>query len=306
MSSSHPDPIQTLLQTHSVIILDGALATLLEARGCDLNHPLWSAKILASQPELIQRVHRDYFLAGADIAITASYQATTAGLRDAYGFSESQSSDLIQKSVKLAKDARAEVLSEQPRRTLLVAGSVGPYGAYLADGSEYRGDYSLGDAEMRAFHRSRIQALMDSGVDLLACETMPSFAELKALLGLINDEFPATYVWVSFTLRDEHHISDGTSLEDVCRWLGDFPQVAAIGVNCVPQKLMRKVTNKPLLAYPNSGEIYDPELKVWKQGEVVEGGLSEMVKGWIGDGAVLLGGCCRTTPDDIRTICKYR
>jgi homocysteine S-methyltransferase len=166
-------------------VLDGAMATELEARGCNLADSLWSAKVLVENPELIREVHLDYFRAGAQVAITASYQATPAGFA-ARGLDEAQSRALIGKSVELARKAREAYLAENPHAgTLLVAGSVGPYGAYLADGSEYRGDYVRSAEEFTAFHRPRVEALLDAGADLLACETLPSFAEIKALAALL-------------------------------------------------------------------------------------------------------------------------
>ena len=175
------------LSHYGTLILDGALATELEARGCDLADRLWSAKILLEQPALIYQVHYDYFAAGAHCAITASYQATPQGFA-ARGIDEAQSLALIRQSVQLAQRARDDYLAQQgSAQPLLVAGSVGPYGAYLADGAEYRGDYALPEAEMMAFHRPRIRALADAGVDLLACETLPSFAETQALVKLLAE-----------------------------------------------------------------------------------------------------------------------
>lgn len=183
------NPVSRALQQSAPLILDGALATELEARGCDLADALWSAKVLVENPELIYQVHYDYFAAGARCAITASYQATPQGFA-ARGLNETQSLALIAQSVELAKRARADYLATQSEaKILLVAGSVGPYGAFLADGSEYRGDYALPEAEMMAFHRPRINALLAAGVDVLACETLPSFAEAQALVALLG-EFP--------------------------------------------------------------------------------------------------------------------
>jgi homocysteine S-methyltransferase len=289
------------------IVVDGALATELESRGCDLNSSLWSAEVLIHQPELIYQVHRDYFLAGADCAITSSYQASTKGLQQ-QGFSKSEANMLILKSVALAKQAADEVQKEFPDRQCFVAGSIGPYGAFLADGSEYRGDYHLPEEEMKDFHRGRMEALVEAGVDVLACETIPSIQETQALINLLL-EFPTTPYWVSFTLRDENHLSDGTSLKEVLDLLNSLPQCVAVGVNCIPEDLVSKalsslssLTSKPLIAYPNSGEIYDATSKTWS-GERAEGDhLSDRVKEWHSLGAKLIGGCCRTTPADTRVI----
>lgn len=302
------DPIRALQLHNSPLILDGALATELERRGCALNTALWSAQTLLSRPELIHDVHLSYFLAGADIATTASYQASFLGLSDHGGISASQAHELIKLSVSLAQRARATVLDRQPGRRMLVAGSVGPYGAYLANGAEYRGDYELAEAVMRGFHRGRVEALVEAGVDLLACETMPSFAEVEALLGLLQ-EFPETVAWVSVTVKDEAHMSDGTPLEKVVRVLNECPQVVAMGVNCIPEDLvagalshMAACSLKPLVAYPNSGERYDPVSKTWHGEHLRDGRLQERAAEWHSAGAGLIGGCCRTTPEDIRAV----
>ena len=198
------NPVAQALTESPLLILDGALATELEARGCHLADALWSAKVLMENPELIYQVHYDYFVAGARCAITASYQATPQGFA-ARGLDEAQSLALIAQSVALARRARQDYLAVRPdAKTLLVAGSVGPYGAFLADGSEYRGDYALPEAEMIAFHRPRVQALLAAGADLLACETLPSFAEAQALVKLLA-EFPQGQAWFSVTLRDAGH-----------------------------------------------------------------------------------------------------
>lgn len=296
------------------LTVDGALATELEAHGCDLTDSLWSAKVLLEQPELIKRVHRDYFAAGAQVAITASYQATPQGFAQK-GISEEEALQLVALSVELAQEARREFLAENPRATpLLIAGSVGPYGAFLADGSEYRGDYILSNDEFKEFHRPRITALVDAGVDLLACETLPSLAEARALLELVEEY--GVESWFSFTLRDGGHISDGTTLSEVASLCEKYSHVAAIGVNCVPLELvssavdaLAQATDLPLIAYPNSGETYDPASKTWgptPSSEDVEGAPAksfvELASSWRDAGARLVGGCCRTTPRDIAAV----
>ncbi|WP_454811233.1 homocysteine S-methyltransferase [Paenarthrobacter nitroguajacolicus] len=301
--------LSTLLNAGKDLVLDGALATELEAHGCDLEDALWSAKVLLEQPHLIKQVHRDYFDAGASVAITASYQATPQGFARR-GLSVDESLELVALSVRLADEARQEALAEgSARGPLLVAGSVGPYGAYLADGSEYRGDYTLSAAEFRDFHRPRIAALVEAGADFLACETLPSFAEAEALLALVA-EFDVES-WFTFTLRDSGHISDGTPIADVAALLGAEPRVAAVGVNCVPLELVTEALgtlqltlNKPLVAYPNSGESYDAVTKTWGPSEGVQGNetLAGNAAVWQDRGARLIGGCCRTTPRDIEGL----
>lgn len=311
--SSRGTSLSRMLDSGADLTVDGALATELEARGCDLDDPLWSAKVLLEQPQLIKQVHRDYFDAGAAIAITSSYQALPQGFARR-GIAEAEALAPVALSVRLADEARNEYLTENPEAgPLLVAGSVGPYGAYLADGSEYRGDYVLTQREFKEFHRPRIGALVEAAVDLLACETLPSFAEAEALLALV-DEFDVES-WFSFTLRDGGHISDGTPLAEVAALCGAQPRVAAIGVNCVPLNLvspaleaLRNATDKPLLAYPNSGESYDAVTKTWSRGAGANaGGPSSLAEGagtWHDLGARLIGGCCRTTPRDIAAVAR--
>ncbi|WP_142501799.1 homocysteine S-methyltransferase [Klebsiella sp. 2680] len=309
---SQNNPLTAILNVQPFILLDGAMATELEARGCDLADSLWSAKVLVENPELIREVHLDYFRAGAQVAITASYQATPAGFA-ARGFNEAQSKALIGKSVELARKAREAYLAENPQAgTLLVAGSIGPYGAYLADGAEYRGDYVCTPETFRAFHRPRVEALLDAGVDLLACETLPNFIEIKALAELLT-EYPRARAWFSFTLRDSEHLSDGTPLRDVISVLENDAQVVAVGINCIAleQTLpalqhLHSLTALPLVVYPNSGERYDAVSKTWHHHDEACTTLAEYLPQWLAAGAKLIGGCCRTTPKDIAELNAQR
>jgi homocysteine S-methyltransferase len=304
------NPIESLLQNQPLAIVDGALATELERRGCDLNDALWSAKVLLEQPDLIRQVHLDYFNAGADIAITASYQATVEGFAKR-GLNKDEALALIQKSVQLAQSARDEFWSDEKNRANrmypLVAGSVGPYGAFLADGSEYRGDYSMTEGELIEFHRPRLETLVASGADLLACETIPCFIEAQALVRLLS-ESPNTNAWFTFTAKDGEHISNGERIADCAARLDKIPQAAGIGVNCssplfIPSLIreIKKKTDKPIIVYPNSGEIYDPATNTWR-GETSCESFGLQSKDWYENGARLVGGCCRTTPDHIKEV----
>lgn len=300
------NPLWNLLQNRSPAILDGALATELERRGADLNDPLWSAKILLEAPEQIYNVHLDYFRAGADLAITASYQATIEGITRR-GLTRAQAVALIQKSVQLARAARDRACAARAGPSPLIAASIGPYGAYLADGSEYRGQYGLDEEDLIAFHRPRMAALVAAKPDLLACETIPCLAEARALVRLLA-EFPGTFAWFSFTARDEMHISHGESIAECAAYLDLFEQVAAIGVNCTPPpylpaliRAIRQATSKPIVVYPNSGEIYDPVAKTWL-GETSCDAFAEQAKEWYAAGAQIIGGCCRTTPEHIQAL----
>lgn len=307
------NPIESILQNQKIVIIDGAMATELEGRGCDLNDDLWSARVLLEQPELIRAVHLDYFNNGADIAITASYQATVDGFAKR-GLSREQALDLIKKSVQLAQEARDEFWAKEENRVgrvrPLIAGSVGPYGAYLADGSEYRGDYNLSEDELIAFHRPRVEALIASGADLLACETIPCGIEARALIRLLA-EFPNTLAWFTFTAKDGEHISNGERIADIASFLDTQPQAAAIGINCtsplhIPALVreIKKNTGKPIIVYPNSGEYYSAVTNTW-HGETSSDKFALQSQEWYENGATLIGGCCRTTPSHIHEVSNW-
>lgn len=316
------NPLVTALAGRACLILDGALATELERRGADLNDPLWSARLLLEAPELIRQVHYDYFVAGADVAITASYQASAEGFARR-GIGLERAAQLWRQSVSLAQAARDEFMGHSAmtgnRVRPLVAASVGPYGAALADGSEYQGNYRLDDAALAAFHRPRLTALLAAGPDLLACETLPSLREALVLARMLR-EFPSSCAWMSFACRDGRHTCEGQDIGECARALQDFPQVVAVGVNCtapahVPALLrrLRSHTGKVLLAYPNSGERYDAATRQWggrapdarpmPDANPTSGVVfASQACGWYRAGARLIGGCCRTTPADIRAV----
>ena len=302
--------LERALKQQRVIILDGALATELEARGARLDDSLWSAKILLEQPEMIRHLHLDYFLAGADVAITASYQASMEGFQGR-GLSHRQARELIHRSVELAKEARelfwAEPANRAGRIYPLVAASVGSYGACLADGSEYRGQYGLSVQKLAGWHRPRMEALLEAGPDLLACETIPCPEEAEALLYLL-DEFSEAKAWLSFSCQDGRRISQGELFIDVVKMVEGAPQVLAVGVNCTPPRYIHsllkeacQVSRKPLVAYPNSGERWDAARHCWMEGEPAVG-FGALPSEWFAEGARLIGGCCRTGPEDVRAL----
>lgn len=290
------------------IIIDGALASELQRRGCDLNDSLWSAKVLIEQPDLIRQVHYDYFKAGADCATTASYQASPLGFAKK-GISLDESIKLIKKSVELAQQAKEQYLTQIGKnKPLFIAGSVGPYGAYLADGSEYTGNYQLSEEEFIEFHQIRIQALIDAKADILACETLPNFAEIKALVKVLK-QYPTMTAWFSFTLKDANHLSDGTPLKEVIDYLNNVDQVVSVGINCIALEevtaaltVLQTLTRKPLIVYPNSGEQYDPTTKQWHKNHQHNCTFKNQLPTWLKLGAKLIGGCCQTTPKDIAEI----
>ena len=274
------------------MIIDGGLATQLEAQGCDINNPLWSASVIRSNPQAIIDAHRAYLEAGAQIITTASYQATDP--------------DLLQRSVDLALQARDEFRASGGRLAL-VAASVGPYGAVLSDGSEYRGDYAIDADELHDFHRGRLDFLDASGADLLACETIPSKVEATVLAGLSGRaQLPG---WISFSCRDGECISDGTPIEEAVEPIRDQPRILAVGINCTrPQfavslirRLRSALPDRAIVVYPNSGEAFDASDKTWS-GTVSADDWAAAAQSWVAAGASIIGGCCRTGPAHIRAI----
>jgi homocysteine S-methyltransferase len=292
------NPIKPFVDRNGAFILDGGLATQLEARGEDLGDTLWSARLLLDDPALIGQVHADYLLAGADCIIAASYQATIPGFMSR-GLSEIEAKELLGFAVALAVEERDKYWSalakgERARRIRpLVAASVGPY--------------DLGEADLVEFHRKRWFVLAESAADIMACETIPVFDEARALARLLT-ETPEWSAWFSFTCRDGQHIVDGTPIHECASFLSEFEQVAAIGVNCSPPHIipslieeLRKATDKLIVVYPNSGEVYDVQRHLWR-GEAVPAEFGTYSREWRKLGAAAIGGCCRTTPAHVRQI----
>lgn len=303
-----------LLEKQDIIILDGALGTELERQGYDVSGRLWSAKYLLENPQIIQGLHEDYVRAGSDIITTSSYQASIPAFVEE-GLSLDKAHEIFKETVFLAQAAVKNVwqvlsLDEQKQRSYpLTAGSVGPYAAYLADGSEYTGAYHLSEEEFKDFHRPRIQALLDAGCDLLALETIPNGAETEALVHLLSEEFPQVEAYLSFTAQTASAISDGTLIEEVARLAQSSPQVLAVGFNCTAPHLiapllekLKQVCDKPLLAYPNSGEVYNVATNTWQDNPEQQLCLTDYSQLWKKQGVQLFGGCCRTRPEDIRQL----
>lgn len=280
-----------------VLISDGGLATELEARGHDLSDELWSARLLAEAPDEILAVHEAFLRAGAQFATTASYQASFEGFARR-GIDRADAERLMRRSVELAKSAR-DVSSPGA----WVAASVGPYGAMLAHGEEYVGRYGLSVAELMAWHRPRLEVLIDAGPDVLALETIPDSDEAQALVALIRElQAPA---WLSYTI-DADRTRAGQPLEEVFAVAAGVPEIVAVGVNCcAPADVLgavttaRRVTGKPVIVYPNSGEVWDGENRTWAGTPGLDAGL---VSDWVGAGARIIGGCCRVRPDDIAAM----
>jgi len=292
-----------------VVVLDGGLATELEARGHDLSDDLWSARLLRDDPDEVRATHLAFFRAGAQVATTASYQASVQGFV-ARGVPEDEAAALIRSSVSLAREA-ALLAEEEDGLRRQVAASVGPYGAVLADGSEYSGDYGLTDRALRDFHGPRLELLAAAGPDLLAVETVPSEQEATVLLGLLAQLPAGTRAWLSLTCADSRTTRRGEDAAAVFRLARDVDALVGVGVNCTaPEHVAELVaaavagSGRPGVAYPNSGETWDGQARRWEgrpAGAAVDPAAAQR---WVALGARWVGGCCRVGSADIAALSR--
>ena len=306
--------IQDVLDKNKIMVIDGSMATALEALGANTKSNLWTAAALAEQPELVKQVHLDYFRAGADCGITCSYQATIPGLM-AHGYSEEQAEKLIADSVRLFLEARKDWWEaegrEQDRAYPVCLAGIGPYGAYLADGSEYRGNYGVTDQALYDFHSRRMELLAEAGADVLLIETQPSMNEVL-IEAEIAEDLGVDY-WISFSCRDGLRINEGDLIRDCAAELSEgYPGLKMIGVNCSKPEhivsLIREIkgsTDLPIGVYPNSGLVYDPGTKTWS---VPEGQMDfgSYAFSYMKAGASAVGGCCTTNAEHIRQVAEMR
>lgn len=300
---------QEQLQFGAVHVLDGGMASELEFLGSNISGPLWSAHVLEEAPEKVIAVHRAYLEAGAQILLTASYQVSRMGYAEV-GLDPDRADTALLRSVELASAAR----SEFPGRRILIASSLGPYGAALHNGSEYHGNYDCSFADLVQFHQERIAVLAESQSDLLAFETIPSLEEAHAI-GEALKPWPNLAAWFTFVCPDyraaSFQVAHGESLRDCAALVAGFPQTLAVGVNCtqprwIPSLIaeLRQSSAKPIVVYPNSGEGWDAEARCWVQTPDSSNlaNFGEQARQWYASGAQLVGGCCRTRPEHIRQI----
>ena len=277
-----------------MIKIDGGLSTALEELGADLKSILWTGELIDKNPDQIIAAHRAYINAGAKIVISSSYQVSFIGEAKS-GINEQTVSRLLVKSTELAKQASIG-------RDAKVAASIGPYGAALGDGSEYRGNYLISDEELKEFHRRRIEVLAATEPDLFAVETIPSIREAKIVEDLINvTRIP---YWVSFSCKDELHISEGDTFEDAIGALEKSPNRLAVGINCTDPRfispLLRSVRSRePFVIYPNAGRVWDADSKIWI-GDLL--GFNHYIPEWRELGAEFIGGCCGVGPKEISDL----
>lgn len=284
------------------VLLDGGLSNQLEAQGCDLSDALWSARLLADAPEQVEAAHLAYLRAGAQVLITASYQATFEGF-GRHGIGPERTGALLARSVELARRAAGAARRADPEREIWVAASVGPYGAMLADGSEYRGRYGLTVSELERFHRPRVAALAEAGPDVLALETVPDMDEAEAVVRVAEEA--GLPLWLSYSVAGGRTRA-GQLLEEAFAVAAGREAVVAVGVNCCDPaeaeeavRVAVEVTGKPAVVYPNSGEGWDAEGRGWTGASTFDPGR---VRAWTRAGARLVGGCCRVGPDRIKEL----
>lgn len=290
-----------------ILLLDGALGTELARRGWDVTDSLWSARVLLDHPEAVEQVHLDYLEAGARCITSGSYQVSFAGF-EKVGMPREAATTALAQSVDIAKKARARFLEKHPdSKWPVIAASVGPYGASLADGSEFHGKYRSSPAELLDFHLQRLSCLSKAEPDIFACETIPSWQEAQILLEALQS-FPQIPAWFSFTCRDELRTVHGELISDCAKGLSSHSRVSAIGVNCTaPEHVssliseIRANTPKPIVVYPNSGQTWDAETRSWL-GKASVNSWEQRAVEWVQQGATWVGGCCGTTPDDIRQM----
>jgi homocysteine S-methyltransferase len=287
-------------------VIDGGLASELEYLGARIDGPLWSAHVLEDEPEKAVAVHRAYIEAGAECIATCSYQVSRMGYAE-FGLGAERADAALLRAVELAREAAAAF----PERRVVVAGSLGPYGAALHNGAEYHGNYDCSFAKLVEFHRERIAVLAAAtgaqAPDLLAFETLPSLEEALAI-GEALAPFPELAAWFSFTCKDGRHVAHGERLSDCAAAAARFPQTVAVGVNCTQPALMpaligelRAASGKPVMVYPNSGEVWDAGARCWT-GTGDPASFGAMAAVWFAAGAQLVGGCCRTRPAHIREV----
>jgi homocysteine S-methyltransferase len=305
-----PNPLARILEEQGFVVLDGGLATALEAAGHMLDSALWSARLLLDAPDAVRAAHLAYLEAGADVITTASYQASFEGFAAA-GLGAREAESLLRKSVDLALEAKRVFWSDERvragRAEPLVAASVGPYGAFLADGSEYDGRYMVGRAALAEFHRRRLHVLAGTAADLIAFETIPSQQEAEVAAELLA-EVPNTWAWITFSCRDGKRLWDKCRIADAVRAVDGAANLAGVGLNCTAPRHVasliaevRSATGRPIVVYPNSGETYDAGSHRWV-GKPAGAEWVKGARGWVAEGARVVGGCCRVGPRTIRKL----
>ncbi|KAL7643282.1 UNVERIFIED_CONTAM: hypothetical protein RMT77_006573 [Armadillidium vulgare] len=297
-----------------VTIIDGGLASTIQLNGFDVDSdPLWSAKLLHENQDAIYDVHLEFLEAGADVIITGSYQASIEGFQKYLKISKEDAMKLIEKSVIIARKAEKDFRSRIDRDTY-VAGSAGPYGACLSDGSEYSGTYvnDLSEEELMDWHKPRVETLISSGVDIIAFETFPALKEAIAVLKLLKN-YPNCKCWVCFSCKDNNKTNYGDDFGDAVKqcYSENPDQLQAIGINCTNPSYLTELLSQaakevppqklPRIVYPNSGEIWTEKKWSGNNNNFLEVVKSDFTK-WLNFGVRGIGGCCRVTPHHIQEL----
>ncbi|CCE82713.1 Piso0_002454 [Millerozyma farinosa CBS 7064] len=314
------------------LVLDGALGTELESiipstsKSQPRDDPLWSTRVLINEPKLVEEVHYRYLMSGSNIITTCTYQASLCGLLK-YGdhFSKEDALGLWQKSVDVGKSAARRYYKECSRaQRVLIAGSIGPYGAYLADGSEYSGNYGdFSNKQLEQFHFDLMKFLiLNKDVDLIGVETLPSLREFKVLfklfLKLSNKYNSNKKIYFSFDFKNEHVLCDGSSMENVFFFINKHlaksqslaNNILAIGCNCIDYKLVTSILEQfkylntfevPTIVYPNFGFTYNKGTDRYKAHKDLDK-WKRLANEWLDYNVKLIGGCCSTGPQEIKII----
>ena len=272
------------------LLCDGAMGTLLYAKGVFINRSYDELNL--SQPEMIRGVHQDYLHSGAEIIETNTFGANSFRLGRHSIADKTKEINLA--GARLARDAAKSF-------DVWVAGSVGPLGIRI----EPLGKTSFEEA--RAAFREQIEALSEGGVDLLIMETFGYVEELHQALLAAREVNPKLPIVASVTVDEDSNCLDGSDPETFTKKLSDWG-ADVIGVNCSigpvamldAVERMRASTTLPLAAQPNAGmprsvegrNIYlcSPEY------------MASYARKFVAAGVRLVGGCCGTTPDHIRSM----
>ncbi len=283
-------------------LLDGSLSHPLEKKGYNLNKKLWTGDALINDPSAIKKIHKDYLVAGVDFISTSTYQISYRVLKE-MGYNHNEIKDIFKRSVDLVQDAIEET---KIKRKVKIVGSYGPYGASLSDGSEYTGKYNTSDEIIMNYHIENMNIIKELDLDIILYETIPCLREIEILSKVV--EKYKKEVWISFTCNKDLEFRDGTSIMKACKILSSIKNISTIGINCFSPLLVEKGikklkenSNKKILIYPNSGEIYNNKDKDWYGEKYFD---NSMIKKWLALSPDIIGGCCRVGFEDIQNMRK--
>jgi S-methylmethionine-dependent homocysteine/selenocysteine methylase len=285
--------LTAMLRKRRPVILDGAMGTELQRRGVPTGLPLWSAHALMQRPETVLEIHREYVAAGASIITTNTFRTTRRTFRRA-GIPD-RSAELTDLAVRLAEEAAAAF----PDREVLIAGCIGP----LEDC--YRPDLTPPEPELEDEHSELAFRLAGAGADFLLLETMNTIRESAAACSAARST--GLEVMVSFICRNNGTLYGGESLPDAVRTIAPLSPTV-LSVNCVsprsmetPLSHLRAATHLPLGVYGNVGLPEGEQDREFIR-DVGPEEYARFGRRWTELGASIVGGCCGTSPDDIRML----